>query len=121
VFEYKCKLQRVVDGDTVDLWVDLGFSIHIKERFRLARIDAPESRTKDLEEKKRGLAATEFLKGLLKGKSLKVTTEKDKKGKFGRWIGTIYVADKYAFEHSKDWMEVNTLMVSNGHAIFKEY
>ncbi len=120
MFEYRCKLDRVVDGDTVDLRVDLGFNIHIKERFRLANIDAPESRTRNREEKKKGLASTAFLEGLLDTISMKVKTDKDAKGKYGRWIGTIYVSES---EDPKllDWMDVNTMMIESGYAVFKKY
>lgn len=121
MFEYRCELSRVVDGDTVDLIVDLGFNVNVKERFRLLGIDAPESRTRDLEEKQLGIASTNFLKLLLKAKSMKVTTKKDKKGKYGRWIGTLYIADRYAFEATKDWQNVNEMMVLNGHAVFQDY
>ncbi len=121
MFEYNCELSRVVDGDTVDLWVDLGFNIRVHERFRLARIDAPESRTKDVAEKIRGQDATIFLeKQLHTAWCIKVQTEKDKKGKYGRWIGTIYTAHK-PNPDSDDWKDINSLMVTEGHAIFKDY
>ena len=62
MYEYKCKVVKVVDGDTVDVDIDLGFGVWLrKQRVRLVGIDTPESRTKDLEEKKYGLAAKEFL------------------------------------------------------------
>ena len=62
MFEYKCKLVRVIDGDTVDIDIDLGFGVWLrKQRIRMYGIDTPESRTRDLEEKKYGLAAKEFL------------------------------------------------------------
>lgn len=120
MFEYRCKLDRVVDGDTVDLVIDLGFHISIKERFRLAKIDAPESRTLNREEKKKGLASTAFLEGLLDTISMKVKTDKDTKGKYGRWIGTIFVSES---EDPKllDWVDVNMMMVESGYAVLKEY
>ena len=121
MFEYRCSLSRVVDGDTVDLWVDLGFNIRVHERFRLAMIDAPESRTRDLAEKLRGQEATAFLEKKLNGSFfLKVRTEKDKKGKYGRWIGTIYITHTHD-PADNDWVEINSLMVSKGHAVFKDY
>ena len=120
MYEYKAELVRVVDGDTVDLMVDLGFSVKIKERFRLEGIDAPESRTRDLEEKARGLAATEHLKlliGFVPDGELKVQTEKDTKGKYGRYIGTLFG------EHSSfpGRININDTMVVDGHAIRKSY
>ena len=61
MYEYKCKIRKVVDGDTVDVDIDLGFGVWLrKQRVRLVGIDTPESRTKDLEEKKYGLAAKSF-------------------------------------------------------------
>ena len=62
MFEYRCKIVKVVDGDTVDVDIDLGFGVWLhKERIRMFGIDTPESRTRDLEEKKFGLAAKQFL------------------------------------------------------------
>ena len=59
MYEYKAKLVRVIDGDTIDCIIDLGFDVRLKERIRLKGIDTPETRTRDLEEKKRGFAAKE--------------------------------------------------------------
>ena len=79
-------VDRVVDGDTVDISIDLGFSLTKKERVRLAGIDTPESRTKDLAEKKMGYQAKDFLEmHLMEAKRLTVKTEKD--GKYGRMLG----------------------------------
>jgi endonuclease YncB( thermonuclease family) len=92
MYEYKAKLDRVVDGDTVDAMIDCGFSIFKKERIRLYGIDAPESRTRDKAEKKRGLAAKARLKELIKeGKNeFLVETSIDKKGKYGRLLGKLF-------------------------------
>lgn len=91
-FEYNCKIKRVVDGDTVDVDIDLGFGIILKdERVRIMGIDTPESRTSDKVEKIFGLAAKERLKELLgKDSILKTQINKDgedMKGKFGRILG----------------------------------
>jgi len=93
--EYKCTILRVVDGDTVDVDIDLGFGVWLrKERVRLHGIDTPESRTRDLEEKKYGLAAKQFVKDiLLVGSKQRLITEKDKTGKFGRILGKFLVHD----------------------------
>ena len=93
MYEYAIKeVVKVVDGDTVDIIIDLGFSLSKKERVRLAGIDAPESRTTDLEEKKMGLESKEFLARRLNDcVNLKVTTEKD--GKYGRMLGWIYCGE----------------------------
>ena len=90
MYEYSCRLVRVIDGDTVDVDIDLGFDIILKkQRVRLAGIDTPESRTSDLEEKKYGLAAKKFLTEHLaynnpNNKVILRTTMYDAKGKFGR-------------------------------------
>ena len=72
MYTYKAKLQRVVDGDTIDATIDLGFDVFVKKRIRFAGINAPESRTRDLEEKARGLKAKDRVKNILKN----VTIEK---------------------------------------------
>ena len=96
MYEYRCKVRRVVDGDTVDIDIDLGCGVWLhKERVRIYGIDTPESRTRDKEEKKYGLMAKEFVKQFVKGDSIKLTTQKyDAKGKFGRILGDIIVDNK---------------------------
>ena len=89
MYEYRCKVSRVVDGDTVDVDIDLGFGVWLhKERVRVLGIDTPESRTRDKEEKKYGLAAKAFVKDFFKIGDVILTTKKyDAKGKFGRILG----------------------------------
>jgi len=87
-----CRVERVVDGDTVDLWINLGFSTFCKKRVRLMGMNAPESRTRDLEEKKRGLAAKARLVELLAGG--KCDLDSHELGKYGRVLGIIYVGSK---------------------------
>tara|TARA_R100000687_G_C6401933_1_gene142304 strand:- start:153 stop:512 length:360 start_codon:yes stop_codon:yes gene_type:complete len=83
-YEYKCKLVRIIDGDTIDISLDLGFSVWmLKQRVRLLGINTPESRTRNLEEKALGLAAKAHLKKLLPKRFI-IKTSKDGKGKFGR-------------------------------------
>ena len=96
MYEYKCKITRVVDGDTVDIDIDLGFGVWLhKERVRIYGIDTPESRTRDKIEKRFGLLAKEFVKQFVKGSSVILRTQKyDAKGKFGRILGDIVVDDK---------------------------
>ena len=78
MFEYKCKLVKVVDGDTVDVDIDLGFGVWLQnQRIRLYGIDTPESRTSDAEEKKYGLAAKQRMQEWLDGGNLKIVTHKD--------------------------------------------
>ena len=108
-YEYRCKILRIVDGDTVDVDIDLGFGIWIhKERVRIVGIDTPESRTKNAEEKIFGLAAKEHLKFLLPIGSMQIiATQKDKPGKFGRILGDFIVDDTY----------VSILMMESYHAV----
>ena len=96
MYEYKCKVTRVVDGDTVDIDIDLGFGVWLhKERVRIYGIDTPESRTRDKVEKRFGLLAKEFVKQFVKGSSVILRTQKyDAKGKFGRILGDIIVDNK---------------------------
>jgi micrococcal nuclease len=111
MYEYSAEVLRVVDGDTVDVLFDCGFSTFRKERVRLHGIDAPESRTRDKEEKVKGLAAKARLQELIKNTSKKVIikTELDKKGKYGRILGVIWDKDK-----KKNF---NELLISEGHAV----
>tara|TARA_R110000772_G_scaffold148811_4_gene259453 strand:- start:8770 stop:9177 length:408 start_codon:yes stop_codon:yes gene_type:complete len=105
MFEYKCKLVRVIDGDTIDIDIDLGFGVWLrKQRIRMYGIDTPESRTRDLEEKKYGLAAKKFLKGMLSDTELLIKTKKDGKGKFGRILGEMWRTTNYADQSINDYM-----------------
>ena len=108
MYEYRIKkVVKVVDGDTIDAELDLGFSLTKKERIRIAGIDTPECRTRNKEEKQYGLAAKVFMSGMIKSASnLRVRTEKD--GKYGRMLGWLYCDD---FEVS-----LNERMISEGFA-----
>ena len=96
MYEYSAEVLRIVDGDTVDVLIDCGFSTFRKERVRLYGINAPESRTRDKEEKVRGLAAKARLEELINLTSSKIVikTELDKKGKYGRILGVLWDEDK---------------------------
>ena len=110
MYEYKATIRRVVDGDTVDVTLDLGFNILYNSRIRLHGIDAPESRTRDLEEKKRGLAAKDRVKELCPvGCTVMLKTTKDGRGKFGRILGEIFVEGLV--------QSVNRLLIEEGHAV----
>ena len=91
MYEYKCTIDRVVDGDTVDATLDLGFSVLYKSRVRLFGIDTPESRTRNKDEKARGKLAAKFLSDAIdKADTVVIRTElRDSRGKFGRVLGTI--------------------------------
>ena len=107
---YVRKVENVVDGDTIDVLIDLGFDILFQSRVRLAGIDTPESRTKDLKEKALGLESKEYLKKALKdAKSVVIKTEKmDSSEKYGRILGWIYIND--------DTVSLNDMMINDGYA-----
>ena len=111
MYEYNAELRRVVDGDTVDVTIDCGFNMHVKERVRLYGIDTPESRTRDLEEKKRGLAAKDRLIEILEsfGNKFVIKTSIDKKGKFGRLLGELVSRDGE--------QNANKMLLEEGHAV----
>jgi micrococcal nuclease len=115
MYQYKAKLIRVVDGDTVDAMIDCGFSTFKKERIRLYGINTPESRTRDKAEKKRGLAAKARLKEMIKeGKNeFIVETSIDKKGKYGRLLGTLYRDNDFG----KLATCYNRMLLEEGHAV----
>lgn len=98
MYTYRCKLVKVVDGDTVDVDIDLGFGVWLKdERVRLYGVDTPESRTRDLEEKKYGLAAKKFVENFTDDEWLILKCNGyDSKGKFGRILGEIYRTSNFS-------------------------
>jgi micrococcal nuclease len=107
---YVRKVENVVDGDTIDVLIDLGFDILFQSRVRLAGIDTPESRTKDLKEKALGLESKEYLKKALKdAKSVVIKTEKmDSSEKYGRILGWVYI--------NGDTVSLNDMMINDGYA-----
>jgi micrococcal nuclease len=111
--EYRCKVVKIIDGDTVDVDIDLGFGVWMrKQRIRMYGIDTPESRTGDLEEKKYGLAAKEFLTGMLDDKGgIILKTHKDGKGKFGRILGEMWRTSDFADQ------SINNYMIEKHHAV----
>mgnify|MGYP001286112987 FL=1 len=118
MYEYRVKIVKVIDGDTVDVNIDLGFGVWMMdERVRIIGIDTPESRTRDKIEKKFGLAAKARLKSLL-GKSCVLKTEvnkngEDMKGKFGRILGDFNVYDA----KTDSWQGCSKILISEGHAV----
>ena len=111
MFEYYVKkVTKVVDGDTIDVDIDLGFDISFSSRVRLAGIDTPESRTRDLAEKALGLQSKEYLaKHLKDAKSVVIKTEKiNSTEKFGRVLGWVYV--------NGDTVSLNDMMINDGYA-----
>ena len=109
MYEYGCKVTRVVDGDTIDVDLDLGFDIIYKCRVRLYGIDTPESRTRNKDEKVRGKLAAKFLKDAISnGKNVILQTQlKDSKGKFGRVLASVVI----------DGININQQMVTNHLAV----
>jgi micrococcal nuclease len=105
MYKYKAKVDRVVDGDTVDALVDLGFDTWKKVRIRMMGINAPESRTRDLEEKKKGLEAKDRLIELLK--SEEIILQSHGVGKYGRCLGELFVKD----------VNINQKLIEEGHAV----
>ena len=102
------EINRVVDGDTIDVDIDLGFGVWMRnQRIRMHGIDTPESRTRDLEEKKYGLAAKDFLIKWTNAGGLTLKTHKDDRGKFGRILGEIWCFDT----------NVNEKMIEEHHAV----
>ena len=113
MYKYRCKLKKVVDGDTVDIDIDLGFEVWLKnQRVRLYGVDTPESRTRDKEEKKYGLAAKQFVENFLDDKWLILQTETyDATGKFGRILGSLYRTTNYADQ------SLNEYLIEKHHAV----
>ena len=129
VKEYQCELIKVVDGDTIDCFIDLGFKLKTKKRIRYMGIDTWESRTRDKEEKVKGLAAKARNKELLEGGVFKLKSFGT--GKFGRVLGEIFVDPEIVGEHITEcianddsdidldhdgWVSVNDILIEEGHA-----
>ena len=129
VREYQCELIKVVDGDTIDCYIDLGFNMKTKKRVRYMGIDTWESRTRDKVEKVKGLAAKARNKELLEAGVFKLKSFGT--GKFGRVLGEIFVDPAVVGEHitecianddsdidlsSDGWISVNDILIEEGHA-----
>jgi len=120
MYEYRIKtVDRIVDGDTIDVTIDLGFDILHKTRVRLWGINTPEKRTRDLEEKKRGYAASERLAELLSSEVSDKDSKSDlvlktkEKGKYGRYLGVLYRKR----EDDMVMFNINQQLVTEGHAV----
>ena len=119
MYTYKAKLDRVVDGDTIDVNIDLGFDISVHKRVRLAGINAPESRTRNLEEKKKGLAAKEYTKEMLSKNEGEFTIKSHGVGKYGRALATVLVESLSPLngEDGITLIDVNKQLIEEGHAV----
>ena len=128
-FEYNGTLVKVLDGDTIDCYIDLGFDLKIKKRIRYMGIDTWESRTRDLDEKAKGLLAKARNKELLEQGVFKLKSFGT--GKFGRVLGEIFVSPEFVGDHitecianpdskidlsSDGWVSVNDILIEEGHA-----
>ena len=128
-FEYNATLVKVLDGDTIDAYIDLGFDLKIKKRIRYMGIDTWESRTRDLDEKEKGLAAKARNKELLEQGVFKLKSFGT--GKFGRVLGEIFVDPDGVGDHivecignpdseidlsADGWVSVNDILIEEGHA-----
>lgn len=109
MYQYNCTVTKIIDGDTLDVDIDLGFSVKLtKQRIRMMGIDTPESRTRNLEEKKRGLISKQYLLDKCPiGSTIRLVSHD--KGKFGRILGSIYTE---ASEQS-----INKIMCDEGFAV----
>ena len=105
-YKYNSVCIKVVDGDTIDAFVDLGFEIWIKKRIRLYDIDTPETRTKNLAEKQKGLEAKSFLTQILEKNNFKFILLSHGVGKYGRCLGELFIDEE----------SVNELLIKEGHA-----
>ena len=106
LYAYKAQLDRVVDGDTVDAMIDLGFGVWVKKRIRFMGVDTWESRTRNKAEKKRGLKAKAYTKDMLEADKGLFTVKSHGVGKYGRVLGIIWVKEE----------NINERMVNEGYA-----
>ena len=104
MYEYNAKLDRVIDGDTVDAMIDLGFDTWVHKRIRLEGIDAPETRTRDLSEKEQGYITKDRLVSLLEAADGEFVVVSHGVGKYGRCLGTIMVGEQ----------NINELLIKEG-------
>jgi micrococcal nuclease len=114
LYHYRAVVRTVYDGDTCTVDIDLGLGSWIHgEKLRLYRINAPEVRGV---ERPAGLLSRDFLRSKIQGKEVVLLTVKDKKGKYGRYLADIWLNDD-----DGNWINVNDLLVQQGHAVYKEY
>ena len=112
LYHYKAEVLSVYDGDTITVMIDQGMKHFARVKVRMIGINTPELRTKDLEEKERGYAAKDYLKSRIEGKTVVVHTVK--KGKFGRWLGVIWLYEEGMEELGES---LNDEMIRMGHAV----
>lgn len=110
---YRAYVTKVYDGDTCTVDIDLGINVWVRnEKIRLLRIDAPEIRG---EERPQGLLSRDYLRELILDREIIIETFKDRKGKYGRYLGEIWL------KIDGVWQNINDMMVASGHAIYRDY
>lgn len=112
MYKYDAKILRIVDGDTVDVEIDLGFKLYTIQRCRLEGINTPESRTKNLEEKALGLRVKKYLIDRISGKTVLLGVKKQ--GKFGRYLIIIWM---YKDENNIEEKSINQELIDKGFAL----
>ncbi len=118
MYEYKAKVTSVYDGDTITVDIDLGMHVYLRgEKIRLYGINAPEIRGS---QRKQGLESRDYLRDLILDKEIILQSMKDKKGKYGRYLGIIWL---FAIQDSKiiKTVNINEKLVSEGYAQYKDY
>jgi len=117
MYKYNAKVLRVVDGDTLDAMVDLGFDTWVKKRVRLAGLNAYESRTRDKVEKMKGLAAKMRLTAVLDENNNEIILTSVGVGKYGRCLGEIQVNKSYIKSEKYHGKSINKMLIKEGHAV----
>ena len=115
MYTYNIKLDRVIDVDTIDANIDLGFDVWVKKRVRFSGVNTPESRTRDLEEKARGLAAKDRVKQLLEGANT-IQLKSHGVGNYGWCLGELHV-DIVDGKEKLTMESINELIIKEGHAV----
>ena len=113
LYHYKALVTDVYDGDTITVEIDVGFDIQFKQqKIRLNRINAPEVKGRS---KKKGIASRDYLRSLILNKEIILQTIKDRKEKYGRYLGEVFL------EQKKSFININDELVKNGFALYKKY
>ena len=114
LYYYRARVKSVYDGDTCTVDIDLGLRVWLKgEKLRLYGINAPELRGSERPE---GLKSRDYLRSLIDGQDIRIETHRDKRGKYGRYLASIFIQ-----QNSGNWLNVNEELVQKGFAVFKEY
>ena len=119
MYKYTAKVKRIVDGDTIDAYIDLGFNVHVDKRIRFMGIDTPESRTRDLTEKRYGLGAKHRLIEMLESNDNIFVVKSHGTGKYGRVLGELFIKDGDGPSNKTEFsrINVNQQLIDEGHAV----